>query len=156
MTWAKELGHVYHEAFEPDIALFDQDIVRLGSTEIRCLSTPGHTPGTFSFFFNVQENGRVCRAGMHGGVGLNSMSRSFLDAYSLPYDCRDQFFAGLERLKKEVVDIPLGNHVGCNDTLGKAARLNHGKENPFIAPQEWALFLDQCRERLAELIRSGQ
>lgn len=136
LTWAKKLGHVYHEAFKPDVALFDQDVVRLGSMEIKCLSTPDHTPGTFSFFFNVQENRRVYCAEMHGGVGLNSMSRSFLDIYGLPYDCRNQFFASLERLKKEVVDIPRGNYVGCNNTLGKAARLNHSKENLFIAPQE--------------------
>ncbi|MGN0871564.1 MAG: MBL fold metallo-hydrolase [Victivallales bacterium] len=156
LTWAKELGHVYYEKFEPDVALYDQDMIRLGSTAIRCLSTPGHTPGTFSFFFDVQEDGHTCRAGMHGGVGINSMGRNFLDAYGLSYECRSRFFAGLERLKKEPVDIPLGNHVGCNDTLGKAARLRKGKENPFIAPQEWPMFLDQCRDRLWDLIRSEQ
>lgn len=156
LTWAKELGHVYYETFEPDVALHDSDMIRLGSTEIKCLSTPGHTPGTFSFFFDVQENGHTRRAGMFGGAGINSMSKDFLDAYGLSYDCRDKFFGSLEKLKKEPVDIPLGNHVGCNDTLGKVERLHEGKENPFIAPQEWPIFLNLCRDRLLNLIHLEQ
>ena len=84
------------------------------------------------------------------------MSKDFLDAYGLSYDCRDKFFGSLEKLKKEPVDIPLGNHVGCNDTLGKAGRLHEGKENPFIAPQEWPIFLNLCRDRLLNLIHLEQ
>ncbi len=153
LTWAKELGYTYYEAFEPDVALHDGDVLRFGSTAIRCLSTPGHTPGTFSFFFDVKEGGRTFRAGMHGGVGINSMQKRFLEQYGLPLECREQFFAGLERLKAERVDIPLGNHVGGNDTLGKAARLRAGEENPFLAPHEWVPFLNRCRENLENEIR---
>ncbi|MBQ6474180.1 MAG: MBL fold metallo-hydrolase, partial [Victivallales bacterium] len=94
LTWARELGYEYREAFEPDHALHDGDFIRLGSTEILCLSTPGHTPGVMSFFFDVTEDGKTYRAGMHGGVGMNSMKRDFLDKYGLSLDCRQQFLAG--------------------------------------------------------------
>ncbi len=156
LTWAKELGHVYHEAFEPDVALHDGDVIRLGSTEIQCVSTPGHTPGTISFFFDVAENGVRLRAGMHGGVGVNSMTRKFLDAYGLSCDCREKFFAGLDRLKHEHVDLHLGNHVGCNDTLGKARRMKRERENPFIDPSEWPVFLERCRTNLQRQIDAEQ
>ena len=107
-----------------------------------------------SFFFDTEENGVRYRAGMHGGVGGNSMTAEFLNRYHLPFDCREKFFAGLERLKREHVDVPLGNHVHCNDTLGKAARIGSGAGNPFIAPGEWIPFLETCAERLQRQIEA--
>ena len=121
---------------------------------LRRFSAPGHTPGTMSFFFDTEENGVRYRAGMHGGVGVNSMTTEFLNRYHLPFDCREKFFAGLERLKREHVDVPLGNHVHCNDTLGKAARIGSGAGNPFIAPGEWIPFLETCAERLQRQIEA--
>lgn len=156
LTWARELGFTYTETFEPDHALHDGDIIRLGSTEILCLSTPGHTPGTMSFFFDTEEKGVKYRAAMHGGVGVNSMTAEFLNRYGLSFDCREKFFTGLERLKRERVDVPLGNHVQCNDTLGKAARIGPDTGNPFIAPEEWIPFLDACAERLRKQIAAEQ
>jgi len=104
-----------------------------------------------AFFFSTEENGVVYRAGMHGGVGINSMCANFLNRYHLSFDCRKQFKAALERLKFQHVDVPLGNHVGCNDTLGKAARIGQGA-NPFIAPDEWIPFLEKRGRLLDEQI----
>ena len=43
-----------------------------------------------SYFFDVtDENGRTLRVGTHGGVGMNSMARSYLLAYGLPLRLRD-------------------------------------------------------------------
>lgn len=146
LTWARELGHVYREAFEPDVPLHDGDKIELGNTKIRCIHTPGHTPGTMSYFFDVTEGGKTYRAGMHGGVGINSMQNAFLDRYGLSHDCRRKFIEGLDRLENERVDIFIGNHVGNNDTYGKAKRIAVGAPNPFIVPGEWKLFLDNCRK----------
>ena len=155
LTWAKELGYKYYEAVTPDYAMHDGDIIKLGSTEILCLSTPGHSPGTMSFFFDVTENGRTLRAGMHGGVGIFSMAKKFLDEYGLSYDCREKFFAGLERLKSQHVDIHLGNHAYGSDTIGKAKRhAENPSINPFIDPEEWGIFLEKRRQLLLELIES--
>ena len=70
LTWAKELGfYQYIEPFEPDVLLQDGDRLTLGKTVIDFIATPGHTPGTMSLFFNVEEDGTVYRAGMFGGAG---------------------------------------------------------------------------------------
>jgi hypothetical protein len=111
LTWARELGAQYYESFEPDILLYDGDTISLGHTVIQCISTPGHTPGTFSFFFAAEENGKKLACGMHGGVGTNSMEKAFLNRYGLSYRCREEFLQGLEKLRRYPVDITLGNHV---------------------------------------------
>lgn len=148
LTWAKELGYEYHEAFEPDVLLHDGDKIKLGDVEIDVISTPGHTPGTMSFFFDTTFEGKTYRVGTHGGVGTNSMTTAFLNQYGLSFDCREKFYAGLERLKKEHVDIFIGNHVWNNSTDGKYERMKAGEKNPFIDPEEWVKFLDKCKANL--------
>lgn len=150
LTWARELGFIYDETFEPDILLRDGDVLALGDTTLRCVSTPGHTPGTMSFFF--ESNGM--RFGMHGGVGVNSMKKEFLDRYGLSYSCRDEFLAGLERVRGERVDIQLGNHVGNNDEQARYRRLIAGDPRAFVDPSAWGRFLDRCRDNLESVVAS--
>ena len=152
LTWAKELGYHFESPFEADAIMHDGDAIQLGSASIKCVASPGHSPGTMSFFFNVSEGKNTCRAGMHGGVGINSMSREFLDEYGLSYDCREKFLKGLDRLKEEHVDIFLGNHIGNNDTEGKYAKRKQGGSNPFINPAEWRPFLERCGKSLQDMI----
>jgi metallo-beta-lactamase class B len=121
-------------------------VVELGDTRIRCLSTPGHTPGTMSFLFDVEEKGRVLRAGMHGGVGMNTLSSDYIQRRGLPLSLQQQFLDGLDRLSQEHVDIFIGNHVGNNDTVGKGEALRRNPAvNPFIDENAWPLFLERCR-----------
>lgn len=129
-------------AFTPDYLLSDGDRVCLGNISVLCLSTPGHTDGTMSFFFDVSDGNRTFRAGMHGGVGLNTLKREFLERYNLPLSNREKFIRGLEHAKTQQVDIVLGNHVGQNDTEGKLARVAQGEADAFVDPQEWMQFLD--------------
>ena len=68
----------YDEPFEPDVLINGGDVLTFGAVRIRCESAPGHTPGTMAFFFDLEENGVVRHAGMHGGVGINSMRSGFL------------------------------------------------------------------------------
>ena len=121
---------------------------------MRCVSTPGHTDGVMSFFFDVSDGERTLRAGMHGGVGLNTLTAEFLTQNGLPFENRDKYFASLEKLSVEKVDIPLGNHVGQNNTEGKIAQLETATQNPFIDPTEWQAFLKSCRKKLEKLIAS--
>ena len=37
----------------------DGDVVTLGNTSVLCRHTPGHTEGTYSFFFEVTEDGKT-------------------------------------------------------------------------------------------------
>lgn len=155
LTWAKELGEVYYESFRPDHLISDGDIFKLGDVEIEMLNTPGHTPGTISFFFDMLHEEKTLTVGMHGGVGTNSMAKSFLDEYSLNYSCRQDFFDGLERLKKKHVDVFIGNHTWNNDTIGKSERMKKDN-NPFIDASAWLVFLDSCRQSLEKTISEEQ
>ncbi len=146
LTWAKELGAEYHEAFEPDVLLSHNDIIKLGNTEILCKSAPGHTPGTMAFFFDVTDGTQTLRAAMHGGVGRPSMKKEFLDKYNLSYETREKFIPAIDAIIDEKVDILLGNHVANNDTIGKSLKMT--KEfNPFIDNKAWKAFLTLTKEK---------
>ncbi len=153
LTWADLLGYEYREAFVPDVLLEDGDVITLGNTEIRCVHTPGHTPGTFSFFFDaVGEEGRK-RCGLFGGVGFNSMELSFLDERGLSHDCRADFIRSCRKLKRERVDIFLGNHSHNNDLVSKIRRMGEGEENPFLNTNgEWLAFLERLEKSMTEKI----
>ena len=131
--------------FVPDVLLHDGDVITCGNTTVKCVATPGHTDGVMSFFFNVTDGERVLRAGMHGGVGLNTLNSEFLIKNHLPFENRQMYFDSLEKVKDEHVDIFIGNHVGNNDTEGKLKRAETESENPFINPDEWGIFLANCR-----------
>ena len=144
LTYAKELDMEYNEVFQPDILIDDGDKICLGNTEITAVATPGHTPGAMSYFFDVYDGDRTMRAGLHGGMGINTLSDEFLNRYNLPFSLRDDFRNSMLRLKEEKVDIFLGNHMQHNDTLGKAKRIKNGETDAFINPDEWAEYNDWC------------
>ena len=148
LSWAKELKYDRLPPFDCDVLLDDGDVLTFGSTTVRFVSAPGHTAGTMAIFVTTPD-GTV--AAMHGGVGLNSMTRSFLNAYGLSLDCREQFRQGLHRLMDERVDLVLGNHPGQNDTPGKRARLEAGEGNVLDAT-EWGRFLKATERGLDDML----
>ncbi len=150
LSWAAELGYGRIAPFDCDVLLEDGDVVALGGTRILCRLAPGHTEGTLAFFF---ESGGL-RAAMHGGVGLNSMARAFLERRGLPLDLPERFRRGLHSLKDERVDIVLGNHPDQNDTEAKAARLKAGDARAFVDPGEWQRFLERCETNLDRMLQS--
>ncbi len=156
LTWAKELGYEYYEMFEPDILIDDGYVLRLGNTAIRCVSTPGHTPGVMSFFFDATDGVNTYRAAMFGGAGMNSMRLKFLDRYGLPHSLRDDFLNSLAKVRDEKVDILIGNHPGDVDTAGKYARMQAGEETPFLDPTAWHRRLDYCRKQFDDMVAKGQ
>ena len=150
-------GEIFHYPFKPfdiDVLINDGDIFTFGNTTVKCVSTPGHTDGTTSYFFDVTDGKDICRAGMHGGVGYNTLKSDFLKANSLSGDCRQKYIYGLDKVLNEKVDITLGNHVGQNNTEGKLARLGLEDKNPFIDPAEWQRFIANCKNGMLELIES--
>lgn len=152
LTYAKELGLRYDSTFEPDILLDDGDVLTLGNVAIRCLHTPGHTEGTMSYFFQPDVPGRTLMAAMHGGIGVNTMSRSFLQRYGLPLTLRDSFRAGLTRLRQEHVDILMPNHQDQWNTLERFARKQAGDADAFIDDRAWPAYLDRAEMKLNELL----
>lgn len=153
LSYAKELDMEFNETFEPDILLEDKDTLSLGNTSITALATPGHTPGAMSYFFDVINGEKTYRAGLHGGMGVNTMCREFLDKYNLSYDCRNKFCEAMVRLSNEKVDIFLGNHMQHNKTLEKYNLLCQENKDAFVNPEEWKEYCLWAKENLLYLIR---
>ena len=142
----------YIEGFVPDGDYRDGEVIRLGNTSVTVLRTPGHTVGTVSFFFDVTENGKVLRCGMFGGAGTKQLTRSYLEARGLSLSQRDMFFASIDRLRKERVDLFVGNHSWHSHTLENAAILRETGENRFIDPGAWPAFLDKVENDMKTII----
>ena len=147
----------YLKGFTPDGYLHDGDVVRLGNTEVLCLHTPGHTAGVISFFFGVEEDGQVYRAGMFGGAGVNQLKKAFLDRRAegpcLPLCWRADYFGSVERLRGEQVDVFIGNHAWNNKTHEKyEQKLADPTKNPFINEKAWGVYLNSCDRSLLQMI----
>lgn len=138
--------------FTPDISINDGDILTLGNTKMRFVHTPGHTKGTVSFFFDTVEDGITYRVGSFGGAGLNTLIKGKFDFEG----CREAYLDSITRLKKEKVDVFLGNHTWNNDTYGKSIRLLEGKKNEFIDETLWHSFLDEYEKKLLKIISEDQ
>ena len=150
-------GEDYHypiRPFTPDVLLEDGDIISLGNTNIRCVATPGHTDGTMSFFFDVTDGENTYRAGIFGGAGTNTLVRSFLEKYNRSPVCRQEMLDSLLKMKKEKVELFLGNHLPNNHTEEKLAVLETAKVNPFIenSQSEWEAFLEERLKKVRKII----
>lgn len=154
LQWTKEFGMEYTVGFESDVIISDGDRIKIGNKEFYFLSTPGHTQGTLSIFFDVTDEGKTYRAGMFGGVGGNSMHLEYLDRYGLPHTLRDDFIAAAKRLKNERVDIHLGNHLANSRHFEKAALLGQGK-NPFIGSESWIKLLETKITEIERFIKEN-
>ncbi|MBE6602564.1 MAG: MBL fold metallo-hydrolase [Ruminococcaceae bacterium] len=144
----------YIRGFEPDEYYTDGQVIRLGNTEITCLHTPGHTNGTYSFFWEILYEGKTLRAGMFGGAGYNQLKKSYLDPRGLYYFQRGDYLSSVERLKHEQVDVFVGNHSWNNKTMEKAQVLRETGENLFIDQEAWGKFLNRCARKLKEVIHT--
>ncbi len=155
LTWATELGYKYYEAFTPDVIMHDGDVIELGNTKIEVVSTPGHTPGTMSFFFDIEEDGKTYHVAMHGGVGSNSLTKDFLDKYNLPYSLRDEFIQGIDKVIDREVDIFIGNHVWNNKTDERYKKLVNGDKDAFFDKEQWKNFLNGVKKEFENLEKQG-
>lgn len=139
-----------------DHELEDDEVIALGNASIRCALAPGHTEGTMAFFFDALDGPQSLRVGYFGGVGFLSLYKAFLEKYSLPSDMQEQLKATLTKLRREQVDITIGNHPSHNGTLEKRGyMLEHPKENPFVDPTVWPELLDAIGNRLDDFQNKG-
>ena len=54
-----------------DIVAMDGQKITLGDTCVTLVATPGHTPGAFSFLFEVKDNGTPLTVAYNGGTAFN-------------------------------------------------------------------------------------
>lgn len=152
LSYAAELDMEFSEPFTPDILLDDGDEIKLGNTTVTAVATPGHTEGARSYFFDVTDGEETYRAGLHGGMGINTLSEEFLTKYNLPFSLRDDFKNSMLRLNEEKVDIFLGNHMQHNNTREKGERVAKGERLAFVNPAEWQEYNLWCIENLENMI----
>ena len=145
LTGAPECGVEFYENFKVDVPLVDSQTISLGHTSIECLHTPGHTSGSMSYFFEIDADGNRYKVGIHGGPGLNTLSREYLGKYGLPASRRTDYIQSLQRLKRRSVDIFIGAHPSQNATLVKRSAMKDGK-NPFLDQTAWPTFLESLEK----------
>ncbi len=140
----------------PDETISDGDIIELGNTQIKCVSAPGHTPGTMAFFFDADNGVKKHKVGYLGGVGFLSIYKEFCEQYGLPANMCDVLLGTVDKLRDKKVDIVLGNHPNHNCLIEKREyMLNNPKTNPFINERAWGIFLDSIAKKCADFINKG-
>ena len=149
LSFSDELK-IKKEPFDCDVLIEDGDIFTFGKTSVRCRLAPGHTDGSLCFFITVDGSDIV--AGMHGGIGTNTLAKDYLIKHNLPFSNRDIFREGLHALaREEKVDLLLGNHPYQSDTVGKLEKVNSGQS--VIDSTEWLKLLQEFEGRLDKRIR---
>jgi metallo-beta-lactamase class B len=135
-----------------NIDISDDQIFKVGSTELHFYLTPGHTPGVVSTIFKVTDNGTPHVVGYYGGTGGGST----------PESIRAQN-RSLERWRKisaaAGVDVLIANHplhdrgIENNELL---RYLKPGDPNPYVMGsqlyQRYMTMLELCgKTQLARL-----
>lgn len=151
---AEDAGPAHVEVFSPDVILQDGDEIRLGSTTIQVIATPGHTMGVLTFLIQLEENGEKHLAGLCGGIGINTLCRDFQERYQVP-EYRKYFVSSMQKIKNLPVDLVLGNHTGQNHTMEKRAAMGQNPDgtNPFVVPGEWKQMIEGAIEQYETMLR---
>lgn len=138
-----ELGDQFKIAeYTVDEYFDDRKTLEWGVVSIKTVLTPGHTPGTTSFFITVpDEKGSSRVVGLHGGVGPNTMTNEYFEKFGVDKGLRQRFIEDCDRLKAIHVDIAIPSHPAHGDLF---ARISGGSMDytPLIDTGEWSRFLD--------------
>lgn len=101
----------------------------IGDASVQVVATPGHTPGTLSFLFEVKDNGKPLRVAYVGGTAIPFNSdATYYDGY----------IASVKKMAKAAADFGatalLSNHTEFDMAVYKAhsaAGRTKGELNPF-------------------------
>ena len=135
-------GCAFHEYFKTDVALKGGEVYDFGNLSVECVHTPGHTPGTMTYFLHFCHRGRDVTAALFGGFGTNTLTDEYLHKFNLNDAMRYAYRDSVQALMARNVDILLGSHPMHNATFEKAASSTPEK-NRFVDPTEWMLFLNE-------------
>src|SRR5438067_7495196 len=101
----------------------------VGDASVQIVTTPGHTPGTISFLFEVKDNGKPLRIAYVGGTAIPfNGTATYYDGY----------IASVKKMAKAAADFGatalLSNHTEFDNAFYKAhtaADRKAGEANPF-------------------------
>ena len=139
------IGHFPAMDAKADVYIEDGDYVQLGDTRVRCIMTPGHTEGCFSFIIPVTDEGRPHKMGLWGGTGLLSGVNIYTYLNSLEKYNRICF--------EEGVDGAISNHPPCDDGVIRAQmcrEIGDGLPNPYVWTTKIFLNYNERFRRMCE------
>lgn len=124
-----------------------------GDMRIRPVQTPGHTPGCTSLLVSVDTGEETLLLGMHGGLGLNGLSKAELEENGLPLHLQQDYLNSLKQIREEPVDIVIPSHISHypGDYLGMVAQ-NDGSGKSLRVPGTWAKMMDDRIRQIEEVI----
>ena len=118
------------------LSVSDGSTLNLGRIRLRCMVTPGHTPGVLSTRFTVYDQGYPHVAFMFGGVGLNFSGVERTESY----------INSVERLQQlPNVEVNIPNHQGSGEVFERYEILKDrrdGDPHSFVDPESWNAWLD--------------
>ena len=138
--------------FVPDKVYEEENPIIFGGIKIYTYSTPGHTPGCTSFIFERKDKeGKKYICGMHGGIGLNTLSRKYLKEKQLPLNLQNEFLESLLKLAKFEVDICIPSHTNQIEILDL---IPEDRKNflPFVNKEIWHKLINERIEKIREIL----
>jgi metallo-beta-lactamase class B len=129
----------------------------LGETTVDIIATPGHTPGTLSYVFPVQDQGKTVMVAYSGGT--------LTGAFGTNGAKWDEYIDSQKKIAKAAADagasVILSNHSEYDGAYTKArlvgAKREVGEENPFIVGaagvQRYFTVMTECAQ--ASKLRLG-
>lgn len=123
----------------------------IGRTVFHFIHTPGHTPGCTSMLIETTDNGRKLVCGLHGGLGINGLSRGELERNRLPFSLQSQFYKSLLEAKEWKVDVVIPSHNHNYDILSRY-REDDGSRSAFIDPAAWREMMEIQIEKLKTIL----
>ena len=124
----------------PDEFFDDNKPIKLGNIVIKTMLTAGHTPGTTSFFFEDRgSDGKVYKLGLHGGLGLNTLTANSPEDVPRVAAARKTYRSNIKTLKGFRVDVACSNHPAMAHLCERAAV---GAREALTDTEEWNNMLD--------------
>jgi len=129
-----------------DLVGDDGTKLTVGDASVQIITTPGHTPGTLSFLFEIRDNGKPLRVAYVGGTAIP------FDGTAAYYD---GYIASVKKMAKAAADfnatVLLSNHTEFDNGYYKAhtaANRKPGDSNPFDVGRDavgrYFMVVEQC------------
>ena len=145
-------GEVMFDPIEVDQIIRQGDIIELGDVRLRVLEHPGHTEGSTSFTFTVNENGRDYKVGIINMGTINNGKR-LVDDPTYPGVAKDFAYTYASQKALEV-DVWVGAHASHYNLHDKHTPGQPYDPNTFVDPDGFVeavenmerIFLEQLAE----------
>lgn len=140
-------GRREFDMIAPELVVADGDEITLGNNTFTVVETPGHTWGTASYLYDVQDGDDTYRSITIGGLGLNAIEGpSQVEAYIASVDrIRD-----LVEAEEQPVKVHLTTHgfsAGLDENRQKHMTRQAGEPNVFVDPNALLNQVARLRER---------